>query len=40
MPGDLHWEDLPFWEVEDSTVGSQELACSAGACEVVDLVAA
>ncbi|MEU0213578.1 hypothetical protein ABZ281_00160 [Streptomyces sp. NPDC006265] len=40
MPADLHWEDLPFWEVEDSTVGSQELACSAGACEVVDLVAA
>jgi ribonucleoside-diphosphate reductase alpha chain len=39
MPADIHWEDLPFWEIEDSTVGSQELACSAGACEVVDLVA-
>ncbi|MET9119983.1 hypothetical protein [Streptomyces sp. NPDC004528] len=40
MPEVIHWEDLPFWEVEDSTVGSQELACVAGACEVVDLVAA
>jgi ribonucleoside-diphosphate reductase alpha chain len=39
MPADIHWEDLPFWEIEDSTVGSQELACTAGACEVVDLVA-
>ncbi|MFD6934612.1 hypothetical protein ACFWAP_00455 [Streptomyces goshikiensis] len=34
------WADLPFYELEDSTVGSQELACTAGACEVVDLVAA
>ncbi|MGD6750307.1 hypothetical protein [Streptomyces sp. BH105] len=40
MPGTIHWEDLPFWETEDSTVGSQELACTAGACEVVDLLAA
>jgi ribonucleoside-diphosphate reductase alpha chain len=39
MPAEIHWEDLPFWETEDSTVGSQELACTAGACEVVDLVA-
>ncbi|MFK0015784.1 hypothetical protein [Streptomyces sp. NPDC091027] len=40
MPAKLNWEDLPFWETEDSTVGSQELACTAGACEVVDLVSA
>ncbi|MCZ0981893.1 hypothetical protein O1L60_31275 [Streptomyces diastatochromogenes] len=39
MPATLHWEDLPFWETEDSTTGSQELACTAGVCEVVDLVA-
>ncbi|ORT58200.1 hypothetical protein [Streptomyces sp. CB03238] len=39
MPAEIHWEDLPFWETEDSTTGSQELACTAGACEIVDLVA-
>ncbi|MFI0265674.1 hypothetical protein [Streptomyces luteogriseus] len=37
----LQWSDLVFYETEDGTKGSQELACSAsGGCEVVDLVAA
>lgn len=35
----IHWPDLKFYETSDSTSGSQELACSAGACEVVDLSA-
>jgi ribonucleoside-diphosphate reductase alpha chain len=36
----IHWGDLVFYESEDTTTGTQELACSAGGCEVVDLVAA
>lgn len=32
----LNWDDLRFYETEDNTTGSQELACSAGgSCEVV-----
>ena len=34
----VRWADLVFYESEDGTSGSQELACSAGECEVVDLV--
>jgi ribonucleoside-diphosphate reductase alpha chain len=34
----VEWSDLAFYETYDQTVGSQELACVAGACEVVDLV--
>lgn len=37
MPKDIDWTDLEFYEQEDTTTGSQELACVAGACEVVDL---
>lgn len=33
----VRWADLAFYELLDSTTGSQELACSAGECEVVDL---
>ena len=33
----VRWADLAFYETEDGTTGSQELACSAGECEVVDL---
>jgi ribonucleoside-triphosphate reductase len=40
MPSNIPWESLPLYELEDSTSGSQELACSAGACEVVDLISA
>ena len=38
MPKRIPWESLPLYELEDSTTGSQELACTAGACDVVDLV--
>lgn len=31
----LNWDDLRFYETEDNTTGSQELACTGGACEVV-----
>lgn len=40
MPSRIPWESLPLYELEDTTSGSQELACTAGACEVVDLVSA
>ena len=32
---EAHWEDLTQYEQEDYTVASQELACSAGFCEVL-----
>lgn len=38
--GKVEWGDLSFYELADGTTGSQELACTAGACEVVDLVSA
>lgn len=38
--GRVEWSDLSYYEVTDQTTGSQELACVAGACDVVDLVAA
>lgn len=31
----INWDDLRFYEKEDATTGSQELACSGGVCEVV-----
>lgn len=37
MPEIMEWNLLPSYEFEDNTTGSQELACSAGACEVVDI---
>jgi ribonucleoside-triphosphate reductase (thioredoxin) len=40
MPKRIPWESLPLYELEDTTTGSQELACTAGACDVVDLVSA
>jgi ribonucleoside-triphosphate reductase len=36
----LDWSRLTDFEREDNTTGSRELACTAGACEVVDLNAA
>lgn len=40
MPKQIHWEMLPFYETEDSTSGSQNLACSSDTgCEVVDITA-
>ena len=37
MPKKLDWQELVDYEVEDSTRGGQELACSADACEIVDI---
>ncbi|UVK61137.1 ribonucleotide reductase [Streptomyces phage Angela] len=37
MPEEIQWDLLPTYEEGDNTTGSQELACSAGACEVVDI---
>ena len=37
MPNEIAWRDLTMFETEDGTSGSQELACSAGVCEVVDI---
>ena len=38
MPEALEWDRLPLYELEDSTVGSQTLACQSGECSVVDLL--
>lgn len=38
MPEKLDWEWLATYELEDTTSGSQTLACTAGECNVVDLV--
>jgi ribonucleoside-diphosphate reductase alpha chain len=37
MPASIRWADLAFFEREDSTTGSQELSCTAGSCDVVDI---
>jgi ribonucleoside-triphosphate reductase len=34
MPQNVNWEDLAQFEKEDNTIGSQELACVAGGCEI------
>lgn len=38
MPKEIRWEDLSFYELEDTTTGMQSLACAADGCEVVDLI--
>lgn len=38
MPEHVMWEMLPVYETEDTTTGSQTLSCTAGVCDVVDLV--
>jgi len=35
MPQGVNWNDLVYFESEDNTTGSQELACTNGACEIV-----
>tara|TARA_B110000483_G_scaffold242847_1_gene330066 strand:+ start:337 stop:2232 length:1896 start_codon:yes stop_codon:yes gene_type:complete len=35
MPKDVDWSGLQAYEKEDNTIGSQELACTGGACEIV-----
>ncbi len=37
MPSQIDWKALALYEKEDSTSGSQTLACTAGACEIVDI---
>ena len=38
MPAEYDWSKLSQYEQTDMTAGSQELACSADGCEIVDLV--
>lgn len=38
MPNNIDWSGMSAYENEDLTAGSQTMACSSGACEVVDLV--
>ena len=37
MPEDIDWTKLQLYESEDTTSGSQELACSGGVCEIVEI---
>ena len=37
MPESIDWASLSLYEKEDTTSGSQTLACTAGACELVDI---
>lgn len=38
MPVSVDWSRISQYENQDNTTGSQQLACTAGVCEVVDLV--
>ena len=37
MPKSIDWNNLSLYELEDSTTGSQALACVSGECEIVDI---
>jgi len=37
FPKDINWSSLSKWEKEDTTKGTQDLACTAGICEIVDI---
>ena len=37
MPETIQWQALSMYELEDSTTGSQALACVSGECEIVDI---
>lgn len=37
MPVSIDWSGLSEFEVDDTTKGSQTMACSAGVCEIVDI---
>lgn len=37
MPEAINWEFLALYETEDNTTGSQELACTGGVCEVIEI---
>lgn len=36
LPSNIDWSVLSLYEKVDSTTGSQELACTAGACDIAD----
>lgn len=37
MPAEIDWNGLAMFELEDNTTGTQELSCSGGVCEIVDI---
>ena len=37
VPTKVDWTKLEAYEKLDTTTGSQELACTAGACDLVDI---
>jgi ribonucleoside-diphosphate reductase alpha chain len=37
MPKHIAWENLSLYETEDTTTGTQALACTSGECELVDI---
>ena len=37
LPPRINWADLANYEAEDNTTGTQELSCTAGVCEIVDI---
>jgi ribonucleoside-diphosphate reductase alpha chain len=37
MPKNISWENLSLYETEDSTTGTQALACVSGECDIVDI---
>jgi ribonucleoside-triphosphate reductase len=37
MPRSIDWASLSQFEITDSTTGTQELACTAGGCEITDI---
>jgi ribonucleoside-triphosphate reductase len=37
MPTSIDWTKLSEYETEDNTTGTQELSCTADACEIVDI---
>jgi ribonucleoside-diphosphate reductase alpha chain len=37
MPAEIQWQALSLYELEDSTTGTQALACVSGECEIVDI---
>ena len=39
-PSKIDWSALSFYETEDGTTGSHDLACVAGECEIVDVKSA
>jgi ribonucleoside-triphosphate reductase len=37
MPESIDWSELAYFETEDTTTGSQELACTSGVCSVITI---